>query len=159
MQPSETEFLKIYQRNTEAVYRVCFLYLKQAADAEDAAQTVFLQLLQKNPNFSSLEHERAWLIVTAKNHCKNLLRHWWRRKRVDLTSLTEQALEKSPADSVLAEVLALPRDQRLAVYLYYYEGYRTAEIAQMLKQNESTIRSRLRLAREKLRLMLEEESI
>lgn len=151
---NQEDFLESYRLNADLVYRICFLYLKQAADAEDAAQTVFLRLLQKKPAFASPEHQRAWLIAAARNHCKNQLLHWWRRKRADAAPPAE---EPPPERGLLEEVLALPEPQRVAVYLYYYEGYQTAEIAHMLSQKESTVRSRLRLAREKLRLMLKEE--
>ena len=53
-----------------------------------------------------------------------------------------------------AAVLALPDDYKLPVYLYYYEGYPTAEIAQMLGTAPATIRSRLNRARHKLKLTL-----
>lgn len=43
----------------------------------------------------------------------------------------------------------------LPVYLYYFEGYRSAEIAKMLHLNSSTVRSRMAKARELLRLELE----
>ena len=51
-------------------------------------------------------------------------------------------------------MLALPDDYKLPVYLYYYEGYPTAEIAQMLGTANATIRSRLNRARHKLKLTL-----
>ena len=52
---------------------------------------------------------------------------------------------------------ALPRSQRLALCLHYYQGYTTGEIANMLGDNPSTVRSRLVQARKKLKLRLEAE--
>ena len=51
-------------------------------------------------------------------------------------------------------VLALPEDYKLPVYLFYYEGYPTAEIARMLDVAPATVRSRLNRARKKLKLTL-----
>ena len=51
---------------------------------------------------------------------------------------------------------ALPKAHRLALYLHYYQGYTTGEIADMLGENPSTVRSRLAAARKKLKLKLEE---
>lgn len=51
----------------------------------------------------------------------------------------------------------LEEKYRLPVYLYYFEGYQSAEIAKLLHTNASTVRSRLAKARNILRLELEEE--
>ena len=52
---------------------------------------------------------------------------------------------------------ALPEKHRLVLYLHYYEGYTTDEIAYMLGDNPATVRSRLVQARKKLKLRLEAE--
>ena len=63
----------------------------------------------------------------------------------------------APAPSFADQVAALPGPQRLALYLHYYQGYTTGEIADMLGENPSTVRSRLVQARKKLKLKMEEE--
>nr|WP_243154223.1 sigma factor-like helix-turn-helix DNA-binding protein [Pseudoflavonifractor sp. 60] len=55
------------------------------------------------------------------------------------------------------QVAALPDKHRLVLFLYYYQGYATDEIAQILGENSSTVRSRLVQARRKLKLRLETE--
>ena len=68
------DFEQAYLRNVDTVFRVCFIYLKQSrADLEDAVQDTFLKLIKADKRFESLEHEKAWLIVTATNTCKNYL--------------------------------------------------------------------------------------
>ena len=57
-------------------------------------------------------------------------------------------------DSVLEAILQLPEDYKDAVYLYYYEGYSTAEIAKLSRCPESTVRSRLMRAKKKLQVLL-----
>lgn len=57
-------------------------------------------------------------------------------------------------DETLEAVLALSEDYKLPVYLFYYEGYPTAEIARMLGVAPATVRSRLNRARKKLKLTL-----
>ena len=73
----------IYNRHVSTIYKICYMLLQNAADAEDAVQTVFMKLISVQPQFQNTEHEKAWLIVTAQNHCKNILKHSWKRKRVD----------------------------------------------------------------------------
>ena len=51
--------------------------------------------------------------------------------------------------------MALPPDHKDVVWLYYYEGYSTDEIAELLDRHSSTIRNRLMDARKKLKTLLE----
>ena len=53
-------------------------------------------------------------------------------------------------DGILSAILELPPDYKTAVYLYYYEGYSTPEIAEMLRCPQATVRSRLARARKLL---------
>ena len=144
----------IYRRHVDTLYRVAYSFMKNGADAEDMVQEAFVRLLRSGMTFDSPQHEKAWLIVTVSNLCKSALRSPWRR-REDIDSLTEPPAAEDPApDETLQAVLALPDDYKLPVYLYYYEGYPTAEIAQMLGTATATIRSRLNRARHKLKLTL-----
>ncbi len=152
------EMEAIYQRQVDTVFRVCSLYLRQPADVEDAVQTAFLKLMESAGPFRDQEHEKAWLIVTASNVCKSFLRHWW-RKTLDLDACQELAgAENVPADDTLACMQALPSKYKTVIYLYYYEGYRSREIAEILRKKESTIRNHLQEGRALLRNLLEEEN-
>lgn len=57
----------IYRRNVSTIYKVCYLYMKNASDAEDAVQTTFEKLAIAKINFKDDFHERSWLIKVAKN--------------------------------------------------------------------------------------------
>ncbi|MFR1436158.1 MAG: RNA polymerase sigma factor [Acutalibacteraceae bacterium] len=143
-----------YDRQADTVYRICYAYMKNAADAEDMVQETFLRLIGHIDRIQNPEHEKAWLIVTASNLCKNQLRYWWRRN----TSLDEAMPAKSEPviDDTCRAVLALPEKYRLALYLYYYEGYTTPEIARMLHRKDATVRSWLHTGRTLLRRQLGE---
>ena len=145
----------VYQRHVVMLYRVAYSFMKNGADAEDMVQEAFVHLLHSGMTFQSPEHEKAWLIVTVSNLCKSALRSPWRR-RESFDSLTEPPTVENPVpDETLQAVLDLPEDYKLPVYLYYYEGYPTADIARMLDVAPATIRSRLNRARKKLKLALE----
>ena len=147
----------IYRRNFKLVYQICLVMLKNVPDAEDAAQTVFRRVMERSEPFRDPEHERAWLIVTARNECRDQLKHWWRRRREDASALDALVWEQPEDGLVWEQVAALPEKHRLVLYLHYYQGYTTDEIAQMLGENPSTVRSRLVQARKKLKLRLEAE--
>lgn len=134
------------------------MFLKNLPDTEDAVQEIFLKLMRGNHRFKNLEHEKAWLIVTSQNHCKNILRHWWRKKRTDISKIPEPSyLEDFPHDNIWEQVISLPRRYKMVIYLYYYEGYSTEEISEILEIKSSTIRGQLRTARKRLQIVLEEE--
>lgn len=153
---TDRELTDLYERHIDTVYRICYTLLRSAPDAEDAAQSVFVKLMETDLSFENPAHERAWLITTAKNHCLDLLKHWWRRKRVDLEALPEPAgPDRDEDDGLWEQVLSLPPKYKLPLYLFYYEGYASAEIAQLLGENDNTIRTRLRTGRKKLKSKLE----
>jgi len=158
---TELELAEVYRRNVNAVYKLCYIYMKNAVEAEDAVQSVFLKLLQSHVTFTSHEHEKAWLITTSKNHCKDMLKSWWRRKRVDLESLPEIAScdEDKQATEIIEKLLILPEKYRIVLHLYYIEDYSTKEIAGILGRNESTIRSQLCRGRERLKIDLGGENL
>ena len=148
---------EIYKRHFDMVYRISFSYLKNPADAEDAVSEVFARLLRKNPAFASMEHEKAWLIRTTVNVCKDSLRHWWNRR----APLGDGGEPADPApfapDETLQAVLELPPRYKDVIYLYYYEGYSSREVAQILQKPHSTVRGQLREARERLKGVLQDE--
>ena len=144
---TDEEIAALYERHSKTVYRVCFAYMKNPADTEDAMQDTFFKLIKANPAFESIEHEKAWLIRTAANVCKNTLRHWW-RKHENIEDLCDVLRSEGiETDHILQTVLELPDRYKTAVYLYYYEGYTGAEIAKLLKKPQSTIRNYLHEAR------------
>lgn len=153
---SDREIEEIYERYSKTVYRVCYTYMKQPMDTEDAVQETFFRLIRKNPQFENAEHEKAWLIRTASNICKDMLRHWWRRHENldDHTDLPDT--DSTPQNEVMRAVLDLPDKYKTVVYLYYYEGYRSAEIAGILKKPDSTVRNYLHEARKLLKERLGE---
>ena len=150
---ARAEFVATYNRQVDTVYRVCYSFMKNKADTEDMVQETFLRLLSTGKEFESERHEKAWLIVTASNLCKDALKKWW-RKSENIDDYLDIAEEPKQEDGVLEIILQLPNDYKDAVYMYHYEGYSTVEIAQHLKCPEATVRSRLSRARSKLQSMM-----
>jgi len=156
-QKDNTWFVTLYERHVDTVFRVCRSQLGCAADTEDAVQEVFLKLLDKPRIFESFEHEKAWLIRVAINHCRDVQKSAW-SKRTGLEDISEpSSAEPDPAetyDGTLKSVMELPENQRVCVYLYYYEGYNAAEIGEMIGKPHSTVRNYLSDARKELRKKL-----
>lgn len=161
MSQDEAAFAQFYARHVDTVYRVCYIRMKNQMDAEDTVQEVFLRAMQHPELWADDAHAKAWLIVTASNLCKNALRHWSRSKREDVEDWEAVLGTTDPPDTdsaVLSAVMALPDAYKTAIYLFYYEGYSGAEIAEMLGKRESTIRSLLHRGRKLLAKALGGES-
>ena len=141
------------------ILRIAYTYLKNKADAEDIVQDVFLQIIDKNPVFNDANHEKSWLVRTAINMCKNKINLFWNKNRCSIDDIAEFAsYDKYSTDtSVLKAVMELPDKYRIAVYMYYYEGYSTPEISKLTDKSETAVRSLLHRARNKLKSVLKEE--
>ena len=151
------EVAALYRKHVGMVYQICLMLMKNVPDAEDATQTVFRKVMEYGKPFHDPEHEKAWLIVTARNECKNQLKHWWRKNRVSEETLQNLTWEQ-PEDGELWEyILSLPEKYRMVLYLHYYQGYTALETAEILGKNPSTVRTWLVQARWKLKEILEVE--
>lgn len=131
------------------------MFMKNRHNAEDMVQNTFVRLMKDKTVFQNEEHEKAWLIRTATNLCKDYFRHWW-SKTVSINEAAEISVENPlNTDSVLEKVMALPSKYKTAAYLYYYEGYSTVEIGEILKKDPSTIRGYLHKGRKLLKMEME----
>ena len=138
------------------VYRVCFSYMKNVLEAEDALANVFIKLLKKGITFESEEHEKAWLLRAAINQCKDIFKSKW-HKSLNIDDYKNLEAGSPEEDHVLEFVLALPEKYKDVLYLFYYEGYTMVEIAEILKKPQSTIRHHMKEARRMLKEQLEYE--
>ena len=150
----ENEIIEIYERNVDMVYRICYSFLKNTTDTEDMVQNTFIKILDQSVVFESTEHEKAWLIVTAKNLCKNHLKHWWQKRENIEDEINIVQMDKKEEGEVLKSVMKLPEKYRITLYLYYYEGYDSNEIGKMMDKPPSTIRNYLKRGRDRLKEMI-----
>lgn len=149
-------FSCLAEKYIDMVFRIALNYLRSPVDAEDITQNVFLKLLRERKAFSSEEHIKHWLIRTAINECKNLVRSkWWITESLEDYSAT-LAFEAPEHSALFCAVMDLPRIYRLPIYLHHYEGYSTEEVASVLKIPRGTVCSRLKRGRELLKKTLKE---
>ena len=144
-------FREIYEEYLPMVYRVAYTYMKNSYDSEDAAHETFLRLMKCGKPFNDGEHVKAWLIVTATNVCRDMLR----RKHRDDVSMDDGAFAMDGPDeekqALLQAVMALPEAYKTVVYMYYYEGYSVTEIAKILDKPAGTVKTWLSRARKQLK--------
>ncbi len=149
---TDREIREAYERNADTVYRVCFTYMKNPSDTEDMVQNTFLKLISYNKPFLNYEHEKAWLIVTAGNICKDFLKSKW-SKRENISDYENSLLlyDNFDIDETLIAVMALPDKYKTSIYLYYYEGFSCKEIAGIMHRPKATIRVYLHKGRQILK--------
>jgi RNA polymerase sigma-70 factor (ECF subfamily) len=129
--------------------------MQNPADTEDAVSDTFVKMIKSAPAFDSEEHEKAWLIRTASNVCKDFLKHWSRQNK-DLSDYSDvlKTASHDDTDDLLDAVCSLPDKYKAIIHLYYYEGYTSVQIADILAKPQSTIRNYLHDARGILRKKL-----
>ena len=147
-----TRYIGLYHGT---VYRLAYSYVKNTADAEDITQETFLKLYKFRGAFQADENCKAWLIRVTINLSKNLLRSGWFTKRTELTE--DIPCEDKQDRSLIEYVMALPEKYRVAIHLYYYEGYSVKEIADITGATASSVTTRLMRGRERLKEMLLKE--
>ena len=146
----------VLDRYGNAVLRLAYAYLHNLSDAEDILQDTIVKYIQSAPRFASPGHEKAWLLTVAANLSKNKL-DYLRIRQTDELDETLAAQEREDLRFVWEAVKQLPEQERTAIHLFYQEGCSTGEISRILKRKESTVRSDLKRARERLKAILKED--
>ena len=146
----------LYRDYMPSVYRMAYSYLQNHPDSEDVVQECFLRLAQSGKHFEDTRQVQAWLIITAANLSKDLLRRA-HRKDLPLDAAEDRPAPREEHKELRRAVLELPDKYRTVIYLYYFEGYSVQELAKLLHRPESTVKTWLRRARELLREKIERE--
>lgn len=143
----------------EDVLRLCFLYLCDKTLAEDAVQETFLKVYRSMNTFRGNCSEKTWIMRIAMHACYDINRSGWfrlinRRVTPDMLPEQENVMDEHDEELTLA-VMQLPRKEREAILLYYYQGMKVDEIAQALHIVHSSVSGRLKRGREKMKKLLE----
>ena len=146
----------LYRDYMPSVYRMAYSYLQNHPDSEDVVQECFLRLAQSGKHFEDTRQVQAWLIITAANLSKDLLRRA-HRKDLPLDAAEDRPAPREEHKELRRAVLELPDKYRTVIYLYYFEGYSVQELAKLLHRPESTVKTWLRRGRELLREKIERE--
>jgi RNA polymerase sigma-70 factor (ECF subfamily) len=152
-QRDENAMEEIFHRYSSAVYSVALRVLRDSGQAEDVLQEVFFQLWRDPGAFVQQRGSLGgWLIVIARNRAIDLLR---RRKPADpvedvvlasSVNVADEAERNTTMQRVRQIMAALPKEQRNALELAYFEGLSHTEIASRTGEPLGTIKTRIRQA-------------
>lgn len=143
------------EKYKDLVFRLAYSYCGNSTDADDIFQEVFLRYYRKKPRFENEEHEKAWFIRVTINCSKSLLTTLWRTRTVELDE--NIPFQDSHESDLFRAIMELPPKYCAVIELYYYEGYKIREIAELLHRSENAIKQQLSRARKQLKKTLSEE--
>lgn len=164
----QSGFSDLYTHYASGVYRLCYSLLLNHHDAEDVVQEVFVyafkNLHRYNPSKAAF---KTWLYTIAVSRCRNV----YRRQRPLLLNLSQlfqttisaprserpeaMMAERAAQDALVSALAALSSNLREAVVLRYGHGLTYREIAEVMDCPQKTAESRVRLAHERLRHVLD----
>lgn len=145
-----TAFSMLMQRHAKSLYKVAKAILKNDEDVADAMQETALSCWEKIETLQNGQYFKTWLIRILINHCNTIRR---KKSRYVLSVLLpeEGTEENAYANAEWMELLScLGEKHRIVIVLYYVEGFRIREIADLLNISESAVKERLSTARKKL---------
>lgn len=154
-------FDDLYQKYASIVFRTAYYFLLNKDDAEDIVQEVFIKYFISNKTFNDDDHEKAWILTVTANLSKNVLRSKSRQNLEldDTIKIVDNKFEKATTNHLDLEeaMIRLTANQRLVIYLFYYEQIPIKNIAKIMKSNENTVKSHLLRAKSKMKTYLEKE--
>lgn len=151
------------------VYNLSYRMLHNAAEAEDAAQEIFLRAYTKLATYDRGRKFSTWLLSIASNYCIDVLRRR-RMTQVDLDEVAfavpsdapgpeRSALNKEQREAIARAISKLPDTYRLVTVLRYYHDLSYEEIERATGLTEATVKTRLFRARRQLEDLLEAEGV
>ena len=153
----DNQFLRIFNLYKNDIYRLAYSITKNTYDTDDIVQTVFIKLYNNKIINKDDKEIKRWLIKVTINECKTIFLSSWKRRIVSLTEKHENIKYEKDNDNLLNEINKLSKKERIVIFLYYYEGYKVKEIANLLEKSETNIQTILYRARKSLKDILEEE--
>ena len=150
----DTEFARMIRQQESSMYKVARGILKNDDDAADAMQEAILSCWEKLDTLREPRYFKTWLTRILIHCCYDILRA--RKRNVPeeyVPELGEPELGYANAEWRVA-LERLPEKYRMVIILYYAEGFKTREIAQILEISESAVKARLVKAREQYEKMM-----
>ena len=162
----------LYLRYQTPVYSLAMFMLKQPALAEEVTQDIFLNIWLKAGSFNAERGQpKGWIMSVAHHKIVDLIRSR-RRTIVNTDPADYETLDLLPAggasteaqveqtlerERIMRALATIPESQKEVIMLAYFGGFSQSEMAQRLDQPLGTIKTRVRLAMQKLRTVLEND--
>ena len=160
-------FELVYERHAGAAFSLAYRMTGRRSAAEDVVQEAFLNIWRSGARYERTRGSvRTWILGIVHHRAIDALRrssvHDQRRasdegleERLEASERTDvEAARRDEARTVRAAIESLPPDQSRVIELAYFGGFSQSEIAEMLDTPIGTIKGRMRLGLEKMRVAL-----
>lgn len=173
VQSQEQALAQLYDRYHRLVFSLALAIVNDRQTAEEITLDVFMRVWQKASTYRAEQAKvSTWLTHIARHHAIDVLRR--QAARIDQSAVSwedaapgAESYQDNPRDAVEqslrrerihAALARLPSEQKQALMLAYFGGYSQQQIAEVLKQPLGTVKTRIRLAMQKLREYLSSEA-
>ncbi|MGN0688530.1 MAG: RNA polymerase sigma factor [Oscillospiraceae bacterium] len=152
---------QLFSEHGDEILRLCFLYLRNREDAEDAAMEAFSRALSNADSFRGGSQPRTWLVRIAINVCKDMLKSGARRANQlsapleDIAS-NDELSQREDRLAVSTAISSLPPIYREAAVLHFYNGFTIKESAKIAGIPQTAMAFRIKRAKELLKKSLGE---
>lgn len=169
MRGNDKAFFELMKVKQKDLLYIAIRIMRNKQDGEDAAQEAALVIRDKIQSLRSPEAFTVWMYKIVHTACMNMKRNM-KLSTVDIDELDSQdflqedrqeflpveyALDKELRDEVLVALDQLPEKQRTCILLFYYEGLKYHEIAEVLETNVQDVANSLGRGKKKLKELLE----
>lgn len=151
-------FVDLIELHKQSMYKVAWSYLHNDEDAADAIQETILKCYEKIDKLKNESYFTTWLIRILINNCKDILQK--KKKETLSETFPEQGdVCRELENYEFQELLKMIDEKyRLVLLLYYGEGFKIREIAQILEMDENTVKTRLARGRREFGRVYEAEN-
>jgi RNA polymerase sigma-70 factor (ECF subfamily) len=158
-------FAELVIRYQRPIYNAAFWILRNAEDARDITQAVFLRAAEHLDEFDSQHRFFSWIYRIAVNESLNLLRRNGHEERLDeeidlpddqRADPESQASEAEESRRIRRALMSMSANDRAVLVLRHFSECSYQEIAAILDLDEKTVKSRLFEARHRLRDILKD---
>jgi len=167
---SEVALAEAYRRHGGAVFGLAKRVLRNAAEAEDVTQEVFLRLWNEPDRFDPARGSlRSFLLAQAHGRAVDAVRSSSSRRAREARDamrtaeasydMQHEVWDLAVTDQVAHAMGELPEEERRAIELAYFDGRTYREVARLLDQPEGTVKSRIRNGMRRMRAVLADAGI
>ncbi|PGY15797.1 RNA polymerase sigma factor [Priestia megaterium] len=157
-------FEEVVLEHGRSIYKYILSLVKHKELAEDIYQEVLLSAYLAYPSIKEQSKYKGWFFTIAINKCRdywrkeNKSKQFWKEGVYSYSASfepsvipEEEVLHKFSAEQMAEKVNLLPEIYRYPIYLYYYQNFSLIEIAKKSNLPMSTVKTRMKRAKERLR--------
>lgn len=145
---------EIVEKYSNMIMQIAYQNVFNKSDSEDITQEVFIKLMKNIKKFDNEDYMKAWIIRVTINLSKDYNKSFWNKNTTGIDENLKIFGEEY--QDIFKELSKLKPKYRNIIYLYYYQGYKIKEIAEIMSMNQNTVSSCLTRARENLKELLDE---